>query len=160
MRARHAGSRCHVTCTGRLSVPIHRSQPYSLRPYRQYWKPTRLYKPLTSRQELPTSTRSKHRLAYKTYTLVNKRSPFLSFNMVKITNNKTVVLLQYPTGYPEAGVHVGVQHREIDTALNEGDVLVRNLYISLDPCMANCFVHNEKVGIKPPSSLVFLSFIP
>jgi NADPH-dependent curcumin reductase CurA len=64
--------------------------------------------------------------------------------MVKTADNKTVVLLQHPTGYPQAGVHIGVQYREIDTNLDEGDVLVRNLYISLDPCKVNYFVHNEE----------------
>ncbi|KAK3829105.1 MAG: hypothetical protein J3Q66DRAFT_324355 [Benniella sp.] len=63
--------------------------------------------------------------------------------MVKTADNKTVVLLQHPTGYPQAGVHIGVQYREIDTTLNEGDVLVRNLYISLDP-----YLRGRMNGIK------------
>ena len=54
--------------------------------------------------------------------------------MVSVANNKTVVLLQRPTGHAVAGVHVGVKHKELDTSLNEGDILVRNIYVSVDPC--------------------------
>lgn len=57
--------------------------------------------------------------------------------MVNLVNNKAVVLLQRPTGYAVAGVHVGVKHKELDASLNDGDILVRNLYVSVDPCMSS-----------------------
>ncbi|KAF9358046.1 hypothetical protein BGX26_002567 [Mortierella sp. AD094] len=58
-------------------------------------------------------------------------------------NNKSVVLLQHPTDYAVAGVHVGVQHKELNTRLNEGDILLRNLYVSVDP-----YLRGRMVGLK------------
>ncbi|KAF9358055.1 hypothetical protein BGX26_002576 [Mortierella sp. AD094] len=52
--------------------------------------------------------------------------------MVKLSN-KSVVLLQSPEEYPIPGVHLGVESKELDDELSEGELLTRNLYISLDP---------------------------
>lgn len=68
--------------------------------------------------------------------------------MTNAGNNTTVVLLQHPTGQPKTGVHIGVQHKELDTHLNEGDVLVRNLYVSVDPCKSPCPVVNHAIRVN------------
>lgn len=53
--------------------------------------------------------------------------------MVNISN-KQVVFLSRPTGFPVAGEHLGVQTTQVDTLLEENDILLRNLYVSADPC--------------------------
>ncbi|KAF8931569.1 putative zinc-type alcohol dehydrogenase-like protein PB24D3.08c [Dissophora ornata] len=53
--------------------------------------------------------------------------------MVK-SSNKAIVFLKTPDKYPIAGEHLGfVEAKELDQDLNDNEVLVRNLYISLDP---------------------------
>ncbi|KAK3824734.1 MAG: hypothetical protein J3Q66DRAFT_435965 [Benniella sp.] len=69
--------------------------------------------------------------------------------MVSIANNKTVVLLQRPTGHAVAGVHVGVKHKELDTSLNEGDILVRNIYVSVDPYLRGRMEVVEGQPVQP-----------
>lgn len=53
--------------------------------------------------------------------------------MVNISN-KQVVFLSRPTGFPVAGEHLGVQTTQVDAVLEENDILLRNLYVSADPC--------------------------
>ncbi|KAG0196629.1 hypothetical protein BGX28_009910 [Mortierella sp. GBA30] len=57
--------------------------------------------------------------------------------------NKSVVLLKYPTEYPVAGEHIGVQHKEFHSDLLDGQVLLRNLYVSLDP-----YLRGRMNGVK------------
>ncbi|KAF9932666.1 hypothetical protein FBU30_007663 [Linnemannia zychae] len=52
-----------------------------------------------------------------------------------MVHNKSVVFLKYPTEYPIVGEHIDVQSKELSVALNDKDVLLRNLYFSLDPYM-------------------------
>lgn len=49
-------------------------------------------------------------------------------------NNKQVVLLERPTGFPVAGKHLGIKTTQVDAFLEENDILIRNLYVSADPC--------------------------
>ncbi|KAG0236030.1 hypothetical protein BGX31_004089 [Mortierella sp. GBA43] len=72
--------------------------------------------------------------------------------MTNTIDNKTVVLLQHPTGYPKAGVDIGVQQKQLDTRLNDGDVLLRNLYISLDPYLRGR-MEDDKDAIIPSYKL-------
>ena len=51
-----------------------------------------------------------------------------------MVQNKSVVFLDYPTEYPVEGEHLAVQTKELNAELKPNDVLLRNLYISLDPC--------------------------
>ncbi|KAF9336452.1 hypothetical protein BG006_008579, partial [Podila minutissima] len=55
--------------------------------------------------------------------------------MANINNisNKQVVLLDRPTDFPIAGKHLGVQTTQVDTFLEDNDILLRNLYVSADP---------------------------
>ncbi|KAG0339864.1 hypothetical protein BG005_003360, partial [Podila minutissima] len=48
-------------------------------------------------------------------------------------NNKQVVLLERPTGFPVAGKHLGIKTTQVDAFLEENDILIRNLYVSADP---------------------------
>ncbi|KAF9163415.1 hypothetical protein DFQ26_002544 [Actinomortierella ambigua] len=52
--------------------------------------------------------------------------------MVHYTN-KQVLFLNYPTGFPVVGEHLGLQTTEIDPVLEDNDILLRNLYVSADP---------------------------
>ncbi|KAK3813684.1 MAG: hypothetical protein JOS17DRAFT_453213 [Linnemannia elongata] len=52
-----------------------------------------------------------------------------------MVQNKSAVLLKYPTEYPVIGEHIGVQTKELNVELKDKDVLLRNLYFSLDPYM-------------------------
>lgn len=52
-----------------------------------------------------------------------------------MVQNKSAVFLKYPTEYPVTGEHIEVQSRELTVELKDNDVLLRNLYFSLDPCM-------------------------
>ncbi|KAF9345420.1 hypothetical protein BGX34_004783, partial [Mortierella sp. NVP85] len=49
--------------------------------------------------------------------------------------NKSVVFLKHPTDYPVPGEHFAVQTHDLKADLKDNDVLVRNLFISLDPYM-------------------------
>ncbi|KAG0091221.1 hypothetical protein BGZ93_008921, partial [Podila epicladia] len=55
--------------------------------------------------------------------------------MVNINNinNKQVVLLDRPAGFPVAGKHLGVQTTQVNAVLEDNDILLRNLYVSADP---------------------------
>lgn len=53
--------------------------------------------------------------------------------MAKNMNN-SVIFLKHPTEFPVPGEHFAVQTRELKADLKENDVLLRNLFISLDPC--------------------------
>ncbi|KAG0310466.1 hypothetical protein BGZ99_000365 [Dissophora globulifera] len=52
-----------------------------------------------------------------------------------MVQNKSVIFLASPTEYPVPGEHFAVETRELNAELKENDVLVRNLYLSLDPYM-------------------------
>ncbi|KAG0367356.1 hypothetical protein BGZ54_003985 [Gamsiella multidivaricata] len=52
-----------------------------------------------------------------------------------MVQNKSVVFLKHPTEYPVPGEHFAVQTHELNVDLKDGDVLLRNLFISLDPYM-------------------------
>ncbi|KAF9950002.1 hypothetical protein BGZ72_008254 [Mortierella alpina] len=54
-----------------------------------------------------------------------------------VGNNKSVVFLKAPSKYPIAGKHIGVQLKQLNTDLRDGQILLRNLYISLDPYLRN-----------------------
>ncbi|KAF9286829.1 hypothetical protein BGZ68_002527 [Mortierella alpina] len=69
-----------------------------------------------------------------------------------IGNNKSAVFLKEPSKYPVAGEHIGVQLKQLNTDLRDGQVLLRNLYISLDPYLRNrmkdvvSYVPSFKIG--------------
>ncbi|KAF9119654.1 hypothetical protein BG015_006271, partial [Linnemannia schmuckeri] len=52
-----------------------------------------------------------------------------------MVQNKSAVFLKYPTEYPVVGEHIEVQSKEFTVDLKDNDVLLRNLYFSLDPYM-------------------------
>ncbi|KAF8976817.1 hypothetical protein BGZ46_007927 [Entomortierella lignicola] len=52
-----------------------------------------------------------------------------------MVQNKSVIFLKAPEEYPIPGEHFAVQSNDLQVDLKEGDVLLRNLYISLDPYM-------------------------
>ncbi|KAG0050771.1 hypothetical protein BGZ83_004460 [Gryganskiella cystojenkinii] len=62
----------------------------------------------------------------------------------KMVQNKSVVFLNYPTEFPVEGEHLEVQTKELNTDLKANDVLLRNLYISLDPYMRGRMRNTEK----------------
>ncbi|KAF9907585.1 hypothetical protein EC991_010797 [Linnemannia zychae] len=49
------------------------------------------------------------------------------------TKNKSVIFLKRPDEYPIVGEHFALQHTDLASELQEGDILTRNLYLSLDP---------------------------
>ncbi|KAK3844706.1 MAG: hypothetical protein J3R72DRAFT_382025 [Linnemannia gamsii] len=52
-----------------------------------------------------------------------------------MVQNKSAVFLKYPTEFPAIGEHIDVQTKELTVELKDKDVLLRNLYFSLDPYM-------------------------
>ncbi|KAG9070235.1 hypothetical protein KI688_009569 [Linnemannia hyalina] len=52
-----------------------------------------------------------------------------------MVQNKSAVFLKYPTEYPVPGEHMEIQSKELTVELRDNDVLLRNLYFSLDPYM-------------------------
>ncbi|KAG0314784.1 hypothetical protein BGZ99_007852 [Dissophora globulifera] len=50
-----------------------------------------------------------------------------------MVQNKSVIFLASPTEYPVPGKHFAVETRKLNTELKENDVLIRNLFLSLDP---------------------------
>jgi NADPH-dependent curcumin reductase CurA len=56
-----------------------------------------------------------------------------------MVQNKSAVFLKYPTEYPVVGEHIEVQTKELTVDLKDNDVLLRNLYFSLDPCASSSF---------------------
>ncbi|KAK3814182.1 MAG: hypothetical protein J3Q66DRAFT_300489 [Benniella sp.] len=69
-------------------------------------------------------------------------------------SNKSVVFLKHPTDYPVPGEHFAVQTNDLKVDLKDNDILVRNLFISLDPYMrgkmrnAKSYTPGFKIG-KP-----------
>lgn len=55
-------------------------------------------------------------------------------------NNKQVVFLGQPTDFPIVCEHLGVQTVQVDSDFNENDILLRNLYVSVDPCESSFFI--------------------
>jgi NADPH-dependent curcumin reductase CurA len=81
-----------------------------------------------------------------------------------MVQNKSAVFLKYPTEYPVAGEHIEIQSKELTVALKDNDVLLRNLYFSLDPCMPS-FLYlslTSATALQQPNTIVltisFLSF--
>ncbi|KAF9426315.1 hypothetical protein BGZ76_002816 [Entomortierella beljakovae] len=60
-----------------------------------------------------------------------------------VKSNKSVVFIKHVEGPVTARTHVDVQHKDINTQLGEGDILLRNLYVSLDP-----YLRGRMVGLK------------
>ncbi|KAF9388763.1 hypothetical protein CPB97_000451 [Podila verticillata] len=52
-----------------------------------------------------------------------------------MVQNKSVIFLKHPTEFPVVGEHFEVQTKELSVTLQPNDVLVKNLFISLDPYM-------------------------
>ncbi|KAF9394664.1 hypothetical protein CPC16_010681 [Podila verticillata] len=52
-----------------------------------------------------------------------------------MVQNKSVIFLKHPTEFPVVGEHFEVQTKELNVTLQPSDVLVKNLFISLDPYM-------------------------
>jgi len=52
-----------------------------------------------------------------------------------MVQNKSVIFLKHPTEFPVVGEHIEVQTKELNVTLQPNDVLVKNLFISLDPYM-------------------------
>ncbi|KAF9428558.1 hypothetical protein BGZ94_001949 [Podila epigama] len=52
-----------------------------------------------------------------------------------MVHNKSVVFLKHPTEFPVVGEHFAVQAKELNAQLQPSDVLLKNLFISLDPYM-------------------------
>ncbi|KAG0287691.1 hypothetical protein BGZ98_004544 [Dissophora globulifera] len=52
-----------------------------------------------------------------------------------MVQNKSVIFLASPTEYPVPGEHLAVETRKLNAELKDNDVLVRNLFLSLDPYM-------------------------
>ena len=72
------------------------------------------------------------------------------------TSNKTVVFRKHPTEYPVAGEHLDIESRELVADLKENDVLSRNLFLSIDPCM-DLEQLEKKRKKRIPLTLAFLS---
>ncbi|KAG0305129.1 hypothetical protein BGZ97_001228 [Linnemannia gamsii] len=49
------------------------------------------------------------------------------------TKNKSIIFVKRPEDYPVAGEHFVLQPTELAPNLEDGDILTRNLYLSLDP---------------------------
>ncbi|KAG0347031.1 hypothetical protein BG004_000256 [Podila humilis] len=74
------------------------------------------------------------------------------------SSNKQVLYLEQPTDFPAPGKHLGVQTTTLDAQLEENEVLLRNLVVSIDPYLRermidepDLFVSNYIIG-KPFSS--------
>ncbi|KAF9912999.1 hypothetical protein EC991_005867 [Linnemannia zychae] len=52
-----------------------------------------------------------------------------------MVQNKSAIFLKYPTEYPIPGEDIEIQTKELTVNLKDKDVLVRNIYFSLDPFM-------------------------
>ncbi|KAF9962989.1 hypothetical protein BGZ70_007731 [Mortierella alpina] len=70
-----------------------------------------------------------------------------------MVHNKSVVFLKHPTEFPVVGEHFAVQAKDLNPDLKENDVLLRNLFISLDPYMrgrmrnaTNSYVGGFQIG--------------
>ncbi|KAG0208761.1 hypothetical protein BGX28_000382 [Mortierella sp. GBA30] len=65
--------------------------------------------------------------------------------MVKLSN-KAVIFLKHPTEYPVEGEHFEVQSLDVNDNLHENDVLLRNLFLSMDPCKCIMTIFNVAYG--------------
>ncbi|KAF9572311.1 hypothetical protein EC968_010035 [Mortierella alpina] len=70
-----------------------------------------------------------------------------------MVHNKSVVFLKHPSEFPVVGEHFAVQSKDLNADLKENDVLLRNLFISLDPYMrgrmrdsADSYVKGFEIG--------------
>ncbi|KAI1312600.1 hypothetical protein EDD11_002946 [Mortierella claussenii] len=61
-----------------------------------------------------------------------------------MVQNKSVIFLKHPTEYPVPGEHFAVETKELHADLKANDVLVRNLFISLDPYMRGRMKDSDK----------------
>lgn len=63
--------------------------------------------------------------------------PFLHQHstFINMVQNKSVIFLKRPEGFPVPGEHFAVQSSEFNPVLKEGEMATRNLDLSLDPCM-------------------------
>ncbi|KAF9114015.1 hypothetical protein BGX27_000281, partial [Mortierella sp. AM989] len=52
-----------------------------------------------------------------------------------MVQNKSVTFLKYPSEYPIPGEDFALETKELQVDLKDNDVLLRNLFISLDPYM-------------------------
>ncbi|KAG0347032.1 hypothetical protein BG004_000257 [Podila humilis] len=73
-------------------------------------------------------------------------------------SNKQVLYLEQPTNFPVPGKHLGVQTTTLDAQLEENEVLLRNLVVSVDPYLrgrmrnvTDSYVPSFAIG-KPLSS--------
>lgn len=68
------------------------------------------------------------------------------------TQNKALVFKKVPDGLPKAGQDIVVENREIDLdqELQDGSILVKNLYISLDPYMRGKMREAGTKSYSPP----------
>ncbi|KAI9240742.1 MAG: reductase RED1 [Podila humilis] len=62
-------------------------------------------------------------------------------------NNKQVVFLGQPTHFPIVGEHLGVQTVQVNSDLKENDILLRNLYVSVDPYLRGRMADNKNAHI-------------
>ncbi|CAG8527036.1 30702_t:CDS:2 [Gigaspora margarita] len=67
-------------------------------------------------------------------------------------SNKSIIFKAVPDGYPVVGEHMELVTKEIDIenfSLNDGDILVKNHYISLDPYMRGKMRHPDVKSYTP-----------
>ncbi|CAG8576250.1 1860_t:CDS:1, partial [Gigaspora rosea] len=67
-------------------------------------------------------------------------------------SNKSIIFKAVPEGYPVAGEHMELVTKEIDIenfSLAEGDILVKNHYMSLDPYMRGKMRHSYVKSYTP-----------
>ncbi|KAF9577417.1 hypothetical protein BGW38_007382, partial [Lunasporangiospora selenospora] len=50
-----------------------------------------------------------------------------------IYQNKSVIFVKQPKGFPVAGEHLAVKNGTREVNLKEGELLLRNLFVSVDP---------------------------
>ncbi|KAF9179742.1 hypothetical protein BGZ51_006566 [Haplosporangium sp. Z 767] len=58
--------------------------------------------------------------------------------------NKSVIFLKHPTEFPVPGEHFDVQTKDLTVNLSAKDVLLRNLYVSVDPYMRGRMRNTDK----------------
>ncbi|KAF9320162.1 hypothetical protein BG006_002858 [Podila minutissima] len=64
------------------------------------------------------------------------------------SSNKQIVLLSHPTGFPIAGEHLGVHTTQLNTILEEDEILLRNLFVSVDPYLRGR-MNDDKEAVIP-----------
>ncbi|KAF9179741.1 hypothetical protein BGZ50_006705 [Haplosporangium sp. Z 11] len=65
-------------------------------------------------------------------------------------NNKAIVFLKHPTEYPIEGTHFEVRSLKVNKDLQDNDVLLRNIYLSLDP-----YIRGLMREVKTPGAPVY-----